>query len=293
MKAVLEFIHHLFIPKEENNYRAKALHTDFLSFYLVLALVLTFTFKQFNLSNVLGFATDISVNKLYELTNNERIKNNLPPLTINNQLSQAAALKAQDMFAKNYWSHYSPDGGAPWDFILQTGYQYEYAGENLAKNFLFSQGVIDGWMNSPTHKDNVLKKDYTEVGFAVVNGTLNNEPTTLVVQMFGKQLGSAPLSNILPPPSVKAEEVVPEKVVIVPSPATIAQKTTSKTSPITNIPFNLNAVFLCFLLLALGLDLYFASKYNIVRIGGKNLAHIIFIGFICFGLLIFSKGMIL
>jgi hypothetical protein len=311
MKSIVKFIHNLFVPHEENNFRAKALHTDFLSFYLILAIVLTFTVKHFNLTNILGFATDISVNKLYELTNSERQKDNLATLSYNDKLAVAAGLKAQDMFSNNYWAHYGPNGSTPWDFILKSGYQYEFAGENLAKNFLFSQGVMDGWMNSPTHRENILRKDYTEVGFAVVNGTLNNEPTTLVVQMFGKPINavSIPIVQQFTPPAVKAEEsqqaVIPTSIpqvlnqkttipnLILPTPSILKKTTKSYSLPWLNFSFNINVIFLSFLLIALILDLYFASRLNIFRISGKNIAHIIFVGFICIGLWLLTKGSIL
>ena len=191
MGKVLNFLHHLFVPHEANNFKARSLHTDFLGFYLVFAMILSFTFKQVGLNNILGFATDITVEKLYQLTNTERSNNGLTTLTLNDKLSQAAALKAQNMFNENYWAHYSPNGKTPWDFINTAGYSYEYAGENLAKNFLFSDGVVSAWMASTTHRENLLKKEYTEVGYAVVNGVLNGEQTTLVVQMFGKPSGLA------------------------------------------------------------------------------------------------------
>lgn len=307
MTKIWQFFHHLFIPHEDNDFRAKALHTDFLSFYLILALFLTFTVKHFNLTDVLGFATDISVNKLYELTNSERQKNNLPALSYNNELAQAAVLKAQDMFFKNYWAHYSPSGSSPWDFILKTGYQYEYAGENLAKNFLFSQGVLDGWMNSTTHRENILRKDYTDVGFAVVNGNLNNEPTTLVVQMFGKPMsaGIVPLAQQFSLP-VKAEEarqaiaptlapqILEEKLNQTNVSSTVlAKKTNFFIFPWLTFSFNLNMIFLLFLLAALIFDFYFAAKINVFRTSGKNIAHIIFIGFIYIGLILLTKGSIL
>src|SRR3989344_4114182 len=156
MEKVRNFIHHLFIPHEENNFRAKSLHTDFLTVYLLIAFLMTIFFRQINFRNVLGFATDISAEKLYQLVNEERQKNNLPSLSLSSSLSLAAQKKAENMFQENYWSHYAPDGKTPWDFILGANYKYEYAGENLAKNFLFSQGVIDAWMNSTTHRDNLL-----------------------------------------------------------------------------------------------------------------------------------------
>src|SRR3989344_4532223 len=103
MEKVKNFIHHLFIPHEENNFRAKSLHTDFLTVYLVIAFLMMIFFKQGNnLHNVLGFATDISIDKLYQLTNEQRQKNNLPSLVLSPTLSLAAQKKAENMFAENY-----------------------------------------------------------------------------------------------------------------------------------------------------------------------------------------------
>lgn len=286
MKKLLDFFHHLFIPREDNNYRAKALHPDFLTYYLLIALFMTFAFKYTPLSNVLGYATDITVEKLYQLTNEQRQKNNLPPLSYNEKLSLAAAKKAQDMFTKNYWAHYAPDGTTPWDFILNSGYQYEYAGENLAKNFLFSNGVVEAWMNSPTHRANILHKDYTEVGFAVVNGSLNGEPTTLVVQMFGKPTSSTISQKPIP---VVSQPPVP----VVGNEAILAKQSANQKLNLANFSFNFNLIFFAFLLLALGLDFYFASRLRLIRINGKNLAHFIFISFLFIGLIMASRGAIL
>lgn len=289
MEKIKNFIRNLFIPHEENNFRAKSLHTDFLTVYLVIAFLMMMIFKKDGLHNVLGFATDISVDKLYQLTNQERQKNNLPPLSLNSALSLAAQKKAENMFQQNYWSHYSPDGKTPWDFILGAGYKYEYAGENLAKNFLFSNGVIDAWMNSTTHRDNLLKREYTEVGYAIVNGTLNGEETTLVVQEFGKPI----IANSFTPPSVEASEttqnpIVEEKAVsqqVVAPAKTVSQKFNPQ-----NFTFNMNVIFMMFLIIALILDFYFASKLNIIRVAGKNTAHFLFIIFILIGLFITTIG---
>ncbi|MBI5122262.1 hypothetical protein HZA75_00225 [Candidatus Roizmanbacteria bacterium] len=282
MEKIKTFIHHLFIPHEENNFRAKSLHTDFLTIYLVIAFLMTIIFKQGNFRNVLGFATDISIDKLYQLTNEQRQKNNLPSLVLNSNLSLAAQKKAENMFQENYWSHYSPDGKTPWDFILGANYKYEYAGENLAKNFLFSNGVVDAWMNSTAgHRENILKKEYTEVGYAIVNGILNGEQTTLVVQMFG-----TPLAGSFAPKPVQAEEIsAPQQI--------LAQKTFQPKINVLNFSFNLNVVFMTFLLLALALDFYFASKFNVIRISGKNTAHFLFIIFVLMGFFISTIGTII
>ena len=175
MNHIKNTFHHLFLPKHTNNFRAKILHHDFLTVYLVFALVLTvgITHLQNTSGSILGYATDISTTKLLDLTNAERAKNNLPTLSYNEKLEQAAQAKAKDMFEKNYWSHYGPSGETPWEFILASGYQYEYAGENLAKNFLFSDGVVQAWMDSETHRENLLRKEYTDVGFQNISQDIN------------------------------------------------------------------------------------------------------------------------
>ena len=219
-----------------------------------------------------------------------RIKNDAQRLNYNQQLELAAQKKAADMFAKNYWSHYSPEGKTPWDFILGAGYNYEFAGENLAKNFLFSQGVIDAWMNSPTHKENIVRRDYSQVGFAVVNGILNGEETTLVVQMFGKPLEST--SAIKNP---RTDNVIPKTQTVAlehNSQSNILGKKLSSAN-LAGISLDINIFFLSFFLVSLILDLYFALRLGIIRITGKNFAHIIFISSILVGVFILTKGSIL
>jgi len=305
MSTLKDYLRHLFIPQESNNFKAKTLHIDFLSFYLIAALLLVITTKnvRFYMNSVLGYATDISVTKLLDLTNQERTKHGLSPLIMNDQLSRAASSKAGDMFAKNYWAHFGPDGLSPWDFIIKSGYQYEYAGENLAKNFLFSQGVVDAWMNSPTHRDNLLKKEYSEVGFAIVNGMLNGEETTLVVQMFGTPLMSLPpLAKVPPVQPIKQE--APQNVPIsVKLDSNLSgndvQKVLDATShkqKINLFSFSIDITYIFIMLFSCILiaDLYIASKLHVVSTGGKPLAHLIFLGFVFVGmLLLFRSGSIL
>lgn len=284
MRDIFSFFHGLFIPKEENNFRAKALHINFLTAYLILALFLTFSFRSSG-NNVLGYATDITVTKLFDLTNQERAKNNILPLTYNEQLSEAASKKAQDMFDKNYWAHFGTNGTTPWQFIIGSGYQYEFAGENLAKNFMFSQGVVDAWMNSQSHKENLLRKDYKDVGFAIVNGMLNGEQTTLVVQMFGTPQTSSSAKFI--------KNNTPQQIQAVPPQQNVLSKTDQQPFNFYYASFNLNILFIVFLLLALALDFYFASKMKILKVGGKNIAHFMFAGFILLGMFLIIKGSII
>lgn len=289
MEKIKNFLKHLFIPHKDNNFRARLIHHDFLTSYLLLAFFLAFFFKNspLYLKNVLGFATDISVEKLLQLTNRERGENQLSSLQYNEKLAQAANEKGKDMFTKNYWAHYSPDGRTPWDFILGAGYKYEYAGENLAKNFLFAPAVIEAWMNSPTHRDNVLKKEYSEVGFAIVNGILNGEETTLVVQMFAKPMSSQLMAQ-KPLPEVKS-------VANNEQPVFLSKSTAKNKINLFNFSFDLTYGFLIILSLVFLLDLFFAAKLHIFRVNGKSLAHLIFLFFIILGisLIIVRSGAII
>lgn len=142
----------------------------------------------------------VGASELITLTNIERSKNGLPTLAYNGQLSSSAYAKAQDMLAKGYWSHTSPDGLTAWTFIAGSGYSYTVAGENLANGFSTSSGVMSGWMASPSHRANILRADYRDVGVAVVSGTLLGKVTTLVVAHYGST-GAAPAPAPSPAPA--------------------------------------------------------------------------------------------
>jgi uncharacterized protein YkwD len=120
---------------------------------------------------------------LYTLTNEERINVGLEPLVENLQLDAAAEAKALDMINNHYWDHFRPsDHKAPWDFIRAEGYHYSYAGENLAKGFRHEDTIVKAWMESPAHRENILKYVYKEVGYACL---VNENDELYTVQMFG------------------------------------------------------------------------------------------------------------
>ncbi len=122
---------------------------------------------------------------LIELTNAERGREGLKALTFNPRLSIAAEKKGADMLAKGYFAHQSPDGRAPWDFIEDAGYVYLKAGENLAIDFAKPEDAVPAWMASPSHKANIMKADYEEIGIAEITGSYKGRETTVIVQMFG------------------------------------------------------------------------------------------------------------
>lgn len=136
---------------------------------------------------------------LVDLANSNRAAQNVGALTINPALVAAAQAKAEDMAAKGYFAHVSPEGKDPWYWFSLVGYDFDYAGENLAVDFSDSADVNAAWLNSPTHRDNILNRNYTEVGIATAEGFYRGRPTTFVVQMFGK-----PRARSLAPVSARA-----------------------------------------------------------------------------------------
>jgi uncharacterized protein YkwD len=117
--------------------------------------------------------------------NRERTSRGLRPLRLNDRLSLAANDRIGDMFAKNYFAHVSPDGLQPFVWAKHRGYRYRLIGENLAVGYR-GTAVVDGWMRSPGHRENILQRGFEEVGIAIANGAPQRGyrgPT--VVAMYG------------------------------------------------------------------------------------------------------------
>lgn len=150
---------------------------------------------------------------LVTLTNTDREAERLGTLTVNPQLVAAAQAKANDMAEKGYFAHTSPEGLTPWYFIRQAGYTFAYAGENLAVNFGDSEDVTRAWMESPTHRANILNEEFTEIGIATAVGTYKGKETVFVVQMFGTpRAGNAETPADVSPESLLEEsEMVREE----------------------------------------------------------------------------------
>ncbi len=181
----------------------------------------------------LAYATEMSRSSLLVSTNNRRTANGAATLSLNSQLNAAAQVKAEDMITRDYWSHNTPDGQEPWVFIDAQGYDYTKAGENLAYGFASSDNTVTGWMNSPSHRDNMLDTVFTEVGFGFANSSnfVGTGEQTIVVAMYGKPVLAAtvevaPVAEPAPAPQTQpasteivevaqaepAEEVVEEVV---------------------------------------------------------------------------------
>jgi uncharacterized protein YkwD len=122
---------------------------------------------------------------LVDLTNQDRVSNELNGLTVSPLLEEAAQAKANDMAKNGYFAHVSPAGLNSWYWFKQAGYNFSYAGENLAVDFTDSGAVNQAWLNSPTHRANILDSHFTQIGIATAQGMFEGHQTTFVVQMFG------------------------------------------------------------------------------------------------------------
>lgn len=119
-------------------------------------------------------------------TNAQREKYGLPVLEESEKLNLSAAAKIEEMFKNQYFSHFSPDGKEIADFARQAGYDYILIGENLALgNFGSDEVLVQGWMESSGHRENILNSRYKEIGVAVGKGILEGKETWLAVQHFG------------------------------------------------------------------------------------------------------------
>ncbi|MBU4016399.1 CAP domain-containing protein [Patescibacteria group bacterium] len=309
-----KFLRHLFLPHESNNHRAKILHID--SILIVITLLVFSSFLLSSLQSrfpaVLGISYNITPNDLLNQTNQVRLERGLSTLTLNSELSQAASNKAADMFAKDYWAHVAPDGATPWGFIKNSGYEYLYAGENLARGFSNTSDVISAWMASPSHRDNVLSSNYSDVGFAITTGNLTGSDTVLVVEMFGTKYAgaaAAPLIAVSPIPTPTRPDLnlsepsptiifVTENITLVPSQPEEPQ---SKVASIQQQPLidkndltkNILVIVLIVLITILTVDAIIIEKKKIIRVVSHNLDHIIYLIIILLTIIIIGRGVVL
>jgi len=176
----------IFIPCEANKYRPKFLEGQFLAYYVISLLILKLFLVPFIIYFPKSiFFAEITKTALIDSTNEERVFSGISSLKENAKLDEAAYLKASDMIEKDYFSHQSPEGISPWYWFNKVGYNYKFAGENLAIGFLDSKEVHQAWMASPSHQKNLLNPNYQETGIAVLKGDFQGSEVVVAVQLFG------------------------------------------------------------------------------------------------------------
>ena len=309
---------HLFVPRESNNHKAKILHSS--SLIVIASLFVVFqgliNFLPNLKPSILGYAAQISPEEVVRLTNQKRTEAGLAPLTYNQTLAGAAYTKGRDMIDRDYWAHVAPDGTQPWKFFSDFGYRYRYAGENLARDFSSASATVDAWMNSPTHRDNILNPKYKEIGIGVTEGDLAGVDTTIVVQFLGATYVDQTPQKVAVAPKVETTSLPKEMVVpdvkqdvepsitptVVPLRTVLPEVQAKITSPKPNqqvliSPFTttrtVSLAVVGLLLAVFVIDAFFVEKRKISRIAGRTFAHVIFLIMILSIILILRAGKIM
>jgi len=312
----------LILPHAQNNNRAKLRTSKGIVWLAIVALLLPGIIKTApTTENVLGYATAISDTEIVNFTNDQRLKHGVLPVKQDAQLNQAAFMKGQDMFKNQYWAHVSPTGVQPWSFITSSGYVYAYAGENLARDFGDSRSVVEAWMDSPTHKENILNSHYKDIGVAVVNGVLDGVETTLVIQEFGQRrseintltindsnknkitndASSSGTTKSLPVAQIKLSPtpLLEDEDELIPTPAmlgTTNNEVISSTNDFKVSPINLTQAWslsiAMLMILVFALDWWLVSHKKLPRLIGKSWAHIMVLITVMAALMSTTPGLI-
>ena len=276
---MISWIKKYFIPHEGNDYRPYFLHGKnartivilLLLLELIVFIVPTLTFVGlFNNSNL---ATVIPV-VLTTLINEERTHGQLENLTVSPILDQAAQMKAEDMAKKSYFAHTSPDGQTTWNLLDTVQYRYDYAGENLAINFTDSQDVVMAWMNSPTHRANIVKSSYREVGTGLATGIYEGKETLFVVQVYANPQTSNILGAEKEVTPVVSEPAVKVQIDPLPKPTVIEKVTASPRNTFNTLLY----VIIALMLVALVLNVAIKFKVQHTDLITNGLAVVAIVG---------------
>jgi len=210
MKKVWRTFKKWFVPHEENDHKPHILRARSIAVVCVLAVAAELLFLSgFSMPAYRSpFLGDIVVGALTDGTNAARVANNVPSLEVSPLLERAAQEKVNDMVANNYFAHTSPAGLTPWYWFGNVGYDFTYAGENLAVDFSDSQDVTNAWLNSPEHRANIMDANFTQFGIAIATGTYEGQPAIFVAEEFGAPsllMAAAPETG----PSASAPSVAP------------------------------------------------------------------------------------
>jgi hypothetical protein len=304
-------LRHLFAPYNTNNFRARLLHNSgiFAIIGIILGANIFLQLLDSPALHILGFTSSVTIDEVVRATNEQRVSAGLKPLTYNEKLADAARRKAANMFSENYWAHNSPSGKSPWVWFKEAGYNYIYAGENLAKDFGDTSRMMSAWMASPTHKENIVNPKYQEIGIAVVPGNLQGNDTVLVVQLFGASNGAGAVPRVASvqetkttPAKLQVAEVQAEEAPVLsqvdepiptPTPAASPLAVTPPKYNQFNLARTLNLATTAFFVLALIIDLYLAESQRLSRRVGNNWAHILFINLILLATTIVNAGKIM
>ena len=141
-------------------------------------------------------SNEITAANVLRLMNDYRASAGLAPLHSDERLDLAAADRMHQMEEESFWSHESPRGESPFQWLDRHAYRYRSAGENLAQGFETARLLVQSWMESPGHRDNILSSAYDDCGIAIIDGsTLGPSTGKSIVVMFGSQRVQAPVAH--------------------------------------------------------------------------------------------------
>ncbi|OHA58110.1 MAG: hypothetical protein A2571_03670 [Candidatus Vogelbacteria bacterium RIFOXYD1_FULL_44_32] len=143
-----------------------------------------------------GLTRQLTTAGIVANTNEERLRENLPPLTESTKLNQVARARLDDMFKNQYFAHASPAGGGVAEVAQTVGYSYIVVGENLALGqFKDDEAVVSAWMASTGHKANILARRYLDIGVAAGEGVYKGQRARMAVQIFGTPIDLCPIPS--------------------------------------------------------------------------------------------------
>lgn len=226
-----------FIATDENDYSPPVLSYKAFVIYGLLLLIL-----RLLIGTLATRGAAVESGTLMGLINSERQQRNLSALVANSKLITAASQKSQDMIDRDYFAHVDPDGSYVWYRIENAGYKpYKILGENLAVDFSTSEGMVKAWIDSPSHRANLLHTDFLDQGLSALYGDYQGRYTNLTASLFGALAGVQSRTTPTPPPP---EEPSPGPAPA-PAPAAAPQPTPTPTpapkpaptpSPVTPSP---------------------------------------------------------
>lgn len=204
-----------------------------LNYRIVLAIALVLLAIRLPLGQFFVSASDLTNENISMAINQERSQRSIPTLNYNTKLAAAADYKSRDMISRHYFSHTDPEGNYIWDKIAAEGYTpYIVLGENLAIDFSDTAGLVAAWIDSPTHRANILNPAFKDQGMAVAFGdTSAGQYSMAVTNTFGAQPAPVPApasktspTTTTPPPTTKGTATTSTKPTATPTSSTLSTK---------------------------------------------------------------------
>lgn len=264
MHAVVGFLRDCFLPSSRNGMTPFIFSRTASAIFFIIGILIAgapLLQTQAPFATLLEVAPFESV-KGIALVNQSRSQAGLPPLIGNQMLSKAAEDKARDMLTRQYFSHTTPDGKAPWVFLEKNNYHFIAAGENLAIDYRNPREAEEAFMQSPAHRANTLNPRYKEIGIAALRGIFEGHSSLVLVQFFGTPASPDTLVTRRPVPTVLG--TAPNNETGQPGKKTTPHATAAnqnQTFPLSES--NSFRIAACLILLALGLSLFFTMLQQV------------------------------